>query len=583
MSAETPSPSSPLRVLLVEDEEVSRHFLGNVLRSRGHEVDACPDGESGLERFREVRHPLVLLDRTLPGMSGIAVCREIRALPYAEDVVVLFVTGAGTEAALADALEAGADDYVVKPASPDLLQTRIAIAERRIAEIRRHRAREEELRRHTHRDDLTGLGNRALLKDQLEKAVGRTRRSEEHLFGVLLVDVDGFHGVNERYGRETSDGVLREVGRRIQAAVRDVDTVSRIAADQFGVLVDDLSGETDTTRVANRIQNLMADPVRVKGHTIYVSACVGIALSSGDVEKSAEGLIRDAGKALTRAKGEGPGEIQIYDPEMHTRAMARVDLENRIRSALEQNELSLHYQPIVSLEEGRPVAAEALLRWEGPDGGLTLPSEFIPVAEETGLIVPMGWWTLETACRQLRVWNDELGLDPPFRVSVNVSSKQFVLPEMHQVVARTLDRSGLPGDLLHLEITESSVMADVAAGLETLERIKELGVHIHIDDFGTGYSSLAYLCRLPIDTLKIDRSFIQEMEETVDGMEVVRTIVRLARNLSLDVVAEGVETEEQARTLREMGCEMAQGYFFHRPMSPNRIPEIFPAWEERRA
>lgn len=562
--------TDPLDVLVIEDDPVARTYLTETLTSRGHAVESLESGDEAAERFRESEHELIFLDRSLPGVGGVEICRRIREIPASEDTIIVFVTVDETQQALDEALRAGADDYVVKPVSPDLLHTRIAIAERRVEEIRDHRRIQEELRRETYRDGLTGLGNREKLEDQIEKSVGRIRRAEDYLFAVLLIDVDGFHGINQEYGAETADRVLQEVGSRLEQCVRGVDTVSRIAADEFGIHLEDLKNESDPTRVAGRIQQSLTPPTEVEGRRIHASACIGIALGSKS-STGAEEMLRDAGKALTRAKSRGRGEVQVFDPGVHARAMARVALEAEIRQALEKRELSLHYQPILELETGRIDAVEALLRWEREDGELTLPSTFIPVAEETGLIVPLGWWTLETACRQAREWRDAFPGDPPLRVSVNVSSRQFAQPDMQEIVARTLERTGLPGDALHLELTETAVMKEPDTAVETLAKLRELGVHLHVDDFGTGYSSLAYLCRLPIDSLKVDRAFIDAMTETRENLEVVRTIVHLARNLGLTVIGEGVETEEQEALLREMQCDFVQGYRYHRPMGVERI------------
>jgi len=564
-----------LDVLVVEDDPVARAYLSEILSKRGHRVEALPDGSEATERFAETKHPLVFLDRVLPDTSGVAICEEIRSLPESRDTIIVFVTGTETQEALKEALDAGADDYVVKPAPPDLLSTRIAIAEKRAAELRENRRIQEELRRTSYRDSVTGLGNRQMLEDQVGRAVKRFRRSEDYLFGVLVLDIDGFHGINEEFGPEVADDVLAVVGERIGRCLRDEDTVVRIAADEFGVHLDDLRNESDPTRVAGRIQEEMARPVEVGERKVQVTLSIGIALpSTNSDDPNVEELIRDARKAVDRAKSGGRGEIQIYDPAVHARALARVALEAEIRNALESDELSLHYQPILELATGRVHALEALLRWERPGGELTLPSTFIPVAEETGLIVPLGWWTLETACRQTRAWREAFPQEPPLSISVNVSSKQFTLPDVHEIVARTLERTGFSGDGLHMELTETAVMNDPDTAVRTMENLRALGVHVHVDDFGTGYSSLAYLCRLPIDTLKVDRAFINAMVESRENLEVVRTIIRLAKTLNFTVVAEGVETQEQEDLLREMECDFVQGYRYYRPMTVDRIPEI---------
>ncbi len=573
--SEPPRAETPLDVLVVEDDPVARTYLTEILGERGHRVEALERAEDAVRRFSHQGYPLILLDRTLPDASGVEICRRIRALPeaQAEDVFILFVTGAESSDALDEALRAGADDNVVKPVAPEVLQTRIAIAERRVAENRENRRIQEELRRDTYRDGLTGLGNRDMLEDQVAKSVGRIQRAEDYLFAVLTIDLDGFHGINQEYGNEAADRVLVEVGRRIRNCIRDVDTATRIAADEFGVHLDDLANESDPTRVASRIQESLTPPVVLDERRVHVSACIGITLGSKR-SGSAENVLRDAGKALNRAKSRGRGEVQVFDPGVHARALARVKLEDEIRQALERQELALHYQPILELDSGRIESVEALLRWEHPGGELTLPSTFIPVAEETGLIVPLGWWTLERACRQALRWQEEHPSEPPLRISVNISGRQFSQPDVHEIVAGTLERTGLSGEGLHLELTETSVMKNPDAAVETLSKLRALGVHIHVDDFGTGYSSLAYLCRLPIDTVKVDRAFVSAMVDSPENLEVVRTIVHLAGKLGLSVIAEGVETEEQEELLRDMRCDFVQGYRYHRPMDETRLGDV---------
>lgn len=414
-------------------------------------------------------------------------------------------------------------------------------------------------------DRLTGLSNRALFSDRLGQAFARLKRHPEAVFAVLFLDFDRFKNVNDSLGHLAGDELLVLIARRLEGCLRPGDTISRLGGDEFAILLEDVKSEEDATLVAERVQSAMSNPFKLLGQEIFSSASIGIALAHPNYEKP-DDLLRDADMAMYRAKSQGKARFAVFDSGMHTRAVALLQLETALRWAIERREFELNYQPIVSLQTGRVTGFEALVRWRHPERGLVSPAEFIPVAEETGWIVPIDAWVLETACEQLARWQDELGYEPPLAMSVNLSGKQFSQPDLIPFIAEQLSKWKVAPENLKLEITESAIMENAESVTERLHTLRGLGVRLALDDFGTGYSSLSYLHRFPLDTLKIDRSFVMRMQEG-QNREIVRTIVALGRALKMDVVAEGIEDAAQLRDLREIGCQGGQGYFFARPLT----------------
>lgn len=562
-----------LRALVVEDEPMTRRILHKIVRSRGHEVDACSDAETAWTAYQRDYPSLILLDLKLPGMDGIELCRRIRKLPESEETVILFVTAVDQREALEAALEAGADDYLNKPVSEEGIHVRLGIAERRIRDMRERKQREADLRRDALHDSLTGLANLTFIRERISHAARRGARDSGYYYAVLVVDICDFASLNRRHGKESGDLFLKEVAERLEDSVRAVDSVARISADRFAILLDGLNDVSDPTRVANRIHQNLSRPFECESEATNLAACIGIVLSASPRE-TADEILRDALNALDTAKREGPGSYQMYDPVMHAKAIARVELEARIRAALETDALEVAYQPIVMLETGKVEGFEALLRWRDGDRGPVRPDAFIPAAERSGLIVALGSWVLDRVIRDLDEWRTLALQESPFFVSVNVSGKQFQEAEFPAQVRRRLDRAELPGTVLHLEITETALMQNVEAVGRSLGELKEQSVRVQIDDFGTGYSSLSYLCHLPIDTLKIDRSFIEQMRHSPENLEVVRAIVRLGHNLGMTVLAEGVESTSQLEALRELGCDLGQGFLFCKPVDRTEVPRL---------
>jgi diguanylate cyclase (GGDEF)-like protein/PAS domain S-box-containing protein len=424
-------------------------------------------------------------------------------------------------------------------------------------------------------DPLTGLPNRLLFIDRVGRLIKHTKRHKDQLFAVLFMDLDGFKMINDSMGHLIGDQLLLGVANRLEKGLRSTDTVARLGetftvarlgGDEFTVLLDDIKDPSDAERAADRMMKALASPFILGGKEVFTSVSIGIALSNAAYEQPEE-ILRDADTAMYRAKSLGKARYEVFDADMRASVMARLQLETDLRRAIERGEFRNFYQPIVALASGEIAGLEALLRWQHPTRGLLGPKEFIPVAEETGLIRELGWWNLREACRQITEWRASSVAHRHLTISVNLSAKQFLQPHLVGEIRKLLRELALPPEALKLEITESTVMGDPSGAVEMLQQIKSLGICLAIDDFGTGYSSLSYLHRFPLDTLKIDRSFISGMGDHGEGMEIARSILPMANNLRLDVVAEGVETVEQVALLKKLHCKYGQGYYFSRPLS----------------
>jgi diguanylate cyclase (GGDEF)-like protein/PAS domain S-box-containing protein len=435
------------------------------------------------------------------------------------------------------------------------------------ADVTERRRAEQQLQHNAFHDGLTGLPNRALFMDRVGSALARQRRRPEMRCAVLFVNLDRFKLVNESLGHAAGDRLLVDIASVLRRIVRPGDTVARLGGDEFAVLVEDLEDVGDAERIALDLEEALSASFTLGNQDVFVTATTGIALSDEGYER-AEDALRDAHTAMHHIKGSKPGGHQTFDRSMHSRALRLLELENDLRRAVEREEFLLHYQPIVELATGRIAAFEALVRWEHPQHGLVSPLEFIHLAEETGLIFAIGRWALREACREMVELSRASGTD--LTVNVNLSSRQFSQADLVGQIEEALAASGLPARRLKLEITESVIMENAESAIGVLHRLKELGASLSIDDFGTGYSSLSYLLRFPADTLKIDRSFMWAMGDGGRHAQIVRTIVLLAHSLQMDVVAEGVETEEQRQQLRALECRFGQGYLFSRPVDGER-------------
>ena len=430
----------------------------------------------------------------------------------------------------------------------------------------------EHFRHAAFHDSLTGLPNRAMFTQLLQAEIETSKRSREHLFAVLFLDLDRFKNINDSLGHTHGDLLLVAFAERLERTLRPVDTLARFGGDEFAILVSGMGDTTDAVRIAQRIQDELSHPFTLDKNSTFATSSIGIALSSSGYDRP-EDILRDADTAMYRAKENGKACYEVFDHGMHARAVSRLQLESDLRQAVEKNEFCVFYQPIVSLETGRLTGFEALVRWNHPRRGLVSPGDFIPVAEETGLIVPIGEWVLAEACARVREWQMASPSHRSLSLSVNLSARQVAQPDLLERIKEALDKTNLNAHCLKLEITESVVMENAEAAALMFKQLRLLGVQLSIDDFGTGYSSLSYLHRFPLNYLKIDRSFVARLTTDNDNA-IVRTISTLARNLGMEVIAEGIETEEQFRQLQKLGCEYGQGYLFSPPVAKDAVVHL---------
>ncbi|WP_295441016.1 GGDEF domain-containing response regulator [uncultured Thiodictyon sp.] len=560
-------------LLVVDDVPENIHGLLEALKD-DYRIMVANSGAKALKLAAGPVPPeLILLDIMMPEMDGYEVCRRLKATSAGERIPVIFVTVVDAIEDKVKGFALGAADYITKPFDIDEVRARVR-THLELARLRRELTQlvaertarleqsEKKLDFFTHRDPLTGLPNRALFGELLAHAIQQAEHGKTE-FGLLLVDLDHFKTVNESLGHSVGDRLLIEVTRRLRALLPDLDAMARSGGDEFNIILDRDPSIPGIDLTAQRLLEALAEPFELDGQAIGVGASIGIALYPAD-GRDAETLQSNADAALYQAKTQGRGVLCFSSPEMSRRAKDRLALETDLRQAIVRDELRLYYQPQLDLGSGELIGLEALVRWEHPVRGLIPPNEFIPLAEETGLIVRLGDWVLKHACRQMREWA-EVGLQPP-RVAVNVSAVQLNRGQLVDAVAGALQEAGIPPDALELEITESCVMFDHERSFKALREIKTLGVRLSIDDFGTGYSSLAYLQQLQAHQLKIDISFVRDVTSNQGNAAIVKGIIAMGHSLGLQVIAEGIETQDQAQCLRELHCDAMQGYLISRPL-----------------
>jgi diguanylate cyclase (GGDEF)-like protein len=584
LSAHRP-PQRRYRILLVEDDPAWQHLVSTGLAEHGIDVHAAPSAGRALDALDALGPDAVVLDAILPDGDGFEVCARLRRRIGDRPVPILVLSGRDDEASIERAFAAGASDYFVKSLQWKLLaerlaqlvgaaqmRTELASSQRRLdrakglallAQETARRAREL-----ANRDPLTGLLNRKGFLSVAQALLDEPRPDPAQPSALLLIDLDRFKRLNDSLGATAGDETLQQVARRLQQAFRNLPRIAlgRLASDEFALLFPAMRSAVAAERAAQIVLTELRRPLTCGGLECVVRASVGIATTAG--EARVEPLLAQAGQALSAAKAGGGNCARRYQAELGHADRERFDLEAALHQALDRQELVLHYQPIVDPRTRRLAGVEALMRWQREDRLLS-PGAFIPIAEETGLVYRMGEWAVGEALQQVRRWRDG-GLPVP-TVSVNIHARHLEQPELARSVTQALDTTGLESSTLELELTETGVMRDIKRSLDSLQGLKQLGVRLALDDFGTGYSSLAYLTQLPIDTLKIDRSFVDKLGESGQSRAVVRSITALAQALGLSTVAEGVETREQLDSLRALGCDEVQGYFYAQPMPPREL------------
>jgi diguanylate cyclase (GGDEF)-like protein len=560
-------------ILIIDDDAQIRSLLDELLGG-AYKCTKAASAEDALALLKEKTFDLVISDINMTGISG------LELLPHVHrnclDTVVLMISGEQTIETAIEAIRGGAFDYIMKPldlnhveaAVDRALRHHLLLKEKRSYEnnleelVRERTAQIEHLAYH---DTLTDLPNRVLFVDRITQALTLAQRSS-HMVGIMFLALDRFKKVNDSLGHVVGDLCLTEVAARLRQCVKEGDTIARINGDEFGLLFTQIEGTGDLVELAQIIADALKPSFHLEGQEVYVTASIGISIFPTDGQDP-ETILKNAGAALNQAKKLGGNKYRFYTADMNARALKRLALETSLRGAIEKEELVLYYQPQIDYSTGRIVCAEALVRWQHPSLGLLPPSEFIPLAEDTGMILQLGVWVMRTACTEARAW--QVGGLGSLHIAVNVSAREFRRPDFFETTVDILTETGLEPGCLELELTETTIMENAEAAVDLLSRIRKLGVQIAIDDFGTGYSSLSYLKRLPIDTLKLDRSFVNGATSDPDDAALVMAVITLAHNFRLKVVAEGVETEEHLRFLRLLRCDGGQGYLFGKPMPAN--------------
>ena len=555
-------------ILLVDDRPENLAALESILEPLGHNLVRATSGEEALKRLLRDDFALILLDVEMPGIDGFETAEHIKSRERSKHIPIIFLTALDEEDQRAlRGYSAGAVDYLYKPFNPVVLRSKVQV----FIDLWRLNREAEELAHRALHDPLTGLPNRVLFHDRLEMALARARRKSSQV-AVLFLDLDGFKLVNDRLGHEAGDQLLVEVAHRLQQALRPSDTVARFGGDEFTVLSEGFTDERHVLALTERIQSAIAERYELCGGEAHITTSIGVALASGP-DARPETLIREADSAMYCAKRHGGSRHELVDGSVRRRAAQRVETERALERAIEREQFRVHYQPKCHLESGAVAGFEALVRWEHPQRGLLAPIEFIPLAEETGLIVPLGTWVLHESLRQIARWRVS---HPERRLTmcVNMSARQLAPANLADAVDEAIRAAGLEPAALCLEVTESVAMDDPESMIVALRDLKAVGVRLAIDDFGTGYSSLAYLKSFPVDILKLDRSFVQGLGEDQPAESLAGGIVSLAHALELDSIAEGVETAAQLDALRALGCDFAQGYYFSPPKPPEELEDL---------
>lgn len=590
---------APRKILIVDDVPENLQLLSTTLSRQGYEVRRAKNGSMALMGARNNMPDLILLDINMPDLNGYQVCKQLKADPVTQAIPIIFLSAQDDLEDKVKAFKLGGADFIGKPFQIEEVLARVgnqlalqaAYAEistfnekleQRVQErtaqlehansilqqevFQRHQL-ESKLRHDTLHDSLTGLPNRNLFMERTKRCLAKNVSNPHEQFAILFIDLDRFKVINDSLGHLVGDEILINCAQRLSNCVNPKTTLARLGGDEFTILLEQIVDVDDAVLVAKRILQEFAKPFEVNHRSLTITASIGIVVATEKYRQELD-LLRDADTALYRAKELGKARYEVFDQQMYVQAIHRLELENELRQGILQGELVLYYQPIISLRDMSLSGFEALVRWQHPQRGLLNPGEFIPLAEETGLILPLGKWVMREACNQLKILQDKFAEAHSLIMSINVTGDEFCSPDfltsIDQIIAETDVNSGC----LKLEITESVLVENSEGIIKVLEQIKARNIQLSIDDFGTGYSSLSYLPQFPVDNLKIDRSFINAMDVSQKNMEIVKTIFTLAQALNMQVVAEGIETESQLRRLQSLGVEFGQGFLFSKPLTP---------------
>jgi len=550
-------------VVLADDDPSIRLMVRHVLESEDFDIVEASDGLEAIKAVEKHHPALILLDAVMPGIDGFTTCQQIKEKGYT-DIPVMMITGLDDDASVERAYEVGAIDFITKPIKWAVLKHRVksvvakVIAERKVQLL-------------AYRDNLTGLPNRLLFADRLEQAVKRSERSRTSM-ALMLVDIDDFKLVNDSFGHDAGDKLIKAVGELISKSLRRADTIARLGGDEFAVVIEGIDGPDDAISIADNLTTILEHNVRLDDQETYTSASIGIAVYPGD-GKDARTLLKNADTAMFRAKENGRHCFQFYKPEMSVSAMERLDLENSLKAAFENDEFLIHYQPVIDIHKNEVIGVEALLRWQHPDKGMIQPADFVSIVEDCGLIVALGEWLIFSVCKQIKVWHDA-GLEKQ-NVSINLAPRQFKEQDLVALFTQALAENNLDASSLSVEVTERTLIDNIGEVESTLKKLRGMGVKILLDDFGTGYASLAYLKEFPVDVVKIDRAFVTGIPDNEEDSSIVDAIAGLTRGLKLALHAEGVENERQLNVLKSIGCQYGQGYYWSKPLPGDEYEQFY--------
>ncbi|MGD1913108.1 MAG: EAL domain-containing protein [Rivularia sp. (in: cyanobacteria)] len=599
-------------ILIIDDTADNLRILSSILVREGYTVRKALNWQMAFTACQTQLPDLILLDIMIPGIDGYEICQHLKANQTTADIPIIFISALDDVFDKVKAFKVGGLDYIAKPFEfAEVIvrvQTQLELRSAQLEILKLNHKLEERVKQRTLelentikklqvetnyrqelqnkllesalRDSLTSLPNRVLFLNKLEQALNRAKLESDYNFAVLFIDCDRFKIINDSLGHLVGDELLIAIAKRLQTSLSPFDTLARLGGDEFGILLENVSEMDRVICVSERILNSLGEHFQISIYQVFVNVSIGINWGNFNYEKP-EYLLRDADTAMYRAKALGRGRFHIFNPEMHREAIEILELENDLRRAVKNQELIVYYQPIISLNTGLIIGFEALVRWQHPTKGLILPTEFISVAEETGLIYAVDTWVLRSACNQLRIWQNNLSTPKPLHISVNLSAKLFLQPNFIAQIDQIIYETKINPAFLEFEITESVIMENSLDMKTTLQELRERNIQLTMDDFGTGYSSLSYLHSFPLNTLKIDKSFLNLMQKNNESMSLVPAMIDIAHSMRMKAIAEGVETLEQLSQIRKFNCDFAQGNLFSKAMEPKSILDLMltsPQW-----